>query len=292
MSETIGQMNELNIPGKIPKQIREWTCHKLECFADYIEAYTKTLKNINCCYLGLYAGCGSCICKGTDCRIEDSELRVLRTRAKFSQYIFVVRNRQDAENLKRLTSSYSSDNIEVITGDCNNDKVARELFDLIPRSASSFALIDPAGYRRLHWSTIELLAKHGVDWKGNKVELLIIFPLEMALLRNLARAECQKSITRLYGNQQWEDIKRQKLEGKMGLEEVRHSLVELFKTGLRGLGYRYVEDFRPACLSRQAFYHLILASDLDVGAKILKDTWGKTRYLPCELLYSTKEPVN
>lgn len=281
-------MNELNIPGKIPKQIRKWACHKLECFADYIEDYAKTLKNTACCYLELYAGCGSCICKGTDCRIEDSELRVLKIKAKFSKYIFVVRNRQDAENLKRLTASHNSNNIEVITGNCNNEKVIRQLFDLIPRSAFSFALIDPAGYRRVHWSTVELLAKHGVDWKGNKIELLIIFPLEMALLRNLMRPECQKSITRLYGNQQWEDIKRQKVEGKVGLDEVRHSLVELFKTGLRGLGYRYVEDFKPAGLPRQAFYHLILASDSDTGAKILKDAWGKTRYLPCELLHSTK----
>lgn len=285
-------MNELNIPGKIPKQIRKWTCHKLECFADYIEDYTKRLKNTGCCYLELYAGCGSCICKGSDCRIEDYELRVLKTKAKFSRYIFVVRNGQDAENLKRLTASYNSDNIEIITGNCNNEKIIRQLFDLIPRSASSFAFIDPAGYRRVRWSTIELLAKHGVDWKGNKIELLIIFPLEMALLRNLARPECQKSIIRLYGNQQWEDIKRQKLEGKLELDEVRHSLVELFKTGLRGLGYRYVEDFKPASLPRQAFYHLILASDSDTRAKILKDTWGKTRYLPCELLYSRKEPAS
>jgi three-Cys-motif partner protein len=282
-------MNELNIPGKIPKQIRKWTCHKLECFADYIEDYTKTLKNTNCCYLGLYAGCGSCICKGTDCRIEDSELRVLKTKAKFSKYIFVVRDDQDAENLKRLTASHDSDNVEIITGDCNNNKVIRQLFDLIHRSTSSFALIDPTGYRRVRWSTIELLAKHGIDWKGNKIELLIIFPLEMALLRNLARPECQKSITRLYGNQQWEDIKRQKLEGKVELDEVRHSLVELFKTGLRGLGYRYVEDFKPAGLPRQAFYHLILASDRASQVKILNRTWAKTRYLPCELLYSKRK---
>ncbi len=36
-------MNELNIPGKIPRQIRKWTCYKLECFADYIAAYARTV---------------------------------------------------------------------------------------------------------------------------------------------------------------------------------------------------------------------------------------------------------
>ena len=78
-------MNELKISEKIPKQIRKWTCHKLECFGDYIEAYARTLKT-DCCYLELYAGCGSCICKGTDCRIDDSALRVLK---KFAKYIAI-----------------------------------------------------------------------------------------------------------------------------------------------------------------------------------------------------------
>ena len=279
-------MSELNIPGKIPRQIRKWTCHKLECFADYIEACAKRLGNTNCCYLELYAGCGSCVCKGTDCRIEDSELRALKAKTKFSKYIFVVRNHQNAENLKWLTTSYDTDKIEVIIGNCNNEKVIRRLFDLVPRSASSLALIDPTGYRKVHWSTIKHLATHGADWKGNKLELLILFPLEMALLRNLMRPECQASITRLYGNQQWEEIKRQRLDGKIELGEVRSRLVELFKAGLRGLGYNYVEDFKPTWLSSQPFYHLILASDNDTGTKILKDTWGKSRYLPCELLYN------
>lgn len=278
-------MDELNIPGKIPRQIRKWTCHKLECLSDYIQAYAKRLGKTNCCYLELYAGCGSCVCKGTDCRIDDSELRALKAKTKFAKYIFVVRNRQNAENLKRLTTPHNTDNIEVIIGGCNNEKVIRQLFDLIPRSASSFALIDPIGYRKVHWSTIKQLASHGADWKGNKIDLLIFFPLEMALLRNLTRPECQASITRLYGNQQWEEIKQDKLSGKIELDEVRTRLVELFKAGLRGLGYNYVEDFKPTWLSRQPFYHLILASDSDTGAKILKDAWGKSRYLRCELFH-------
>lgn len=284
-------MDKLNIPGKIPRQIRKWTCHKLECFSDYIQAYAKRLGKTNCCYLELYAGCGSCVCKGTDCRIDDSELRALKAKTKFAKYIFVVRNRQNAENLKWLTTPYNTDNIEVITGDCNNEKVIRQLFDLIPRSASSFALIDPIGYRRVHWSTIKQLATHGADWKGNKVDLLIFFPLEMALLRNLMRPECQTSITRLYGNQQWEEIKQEKLSGKIELGEVRSRLVELFKAGLRGLGYNYVEDFKPTWSSPQPFYHLILASDSDTGTKIMKDAWGKSRYLPCELFHGEESKI-
>jgi len=284
-------MSGVNMPGKIIKQIRKWTCHKLECFSDYIEAYAKALKDKEYCYLDLYAGCGSCLCKGTDCYIDDSELRALKIKTKFAKYIFVVRNRQSAENLKQLTTPYSADNnIEIITGNCNNEKVIRRLLDLIPRSSSSFALIDPAGYRRLHWTTIEQLATHGTNWQGDKMDLLIIFPLEMALLRNLMRPECHPSITRFYGNHQWEEIRRQKLSGAIRLDEARSQLVELFKSGLSSLGYHYVEDFKPASPYYQPFYHLILASD-NTGAENLKNAWGKQRYLRCELLYKVKEPV-
>ncbi len=278
------EMNKPNTPGETPRQIRKWTCHKLECFADYIDAYTRRLPSNQRYYLELYAGCGQCLCYGTDCCIDDSSLRALKKRlAKYN--IFIVSNRQDAESLERLTKAYNTNNIDIITGNCNNVKIIRQLLDLIPRSASSFALIDPPGYRMLRWKTIKRLAAHGADWKGKKIDLLVVFPLEMALVRNLTRPECQASITRLYGDQRWVEIRQQRLGGKIGPDELRQRLVELFKDGLKGLGYKYVEGFKPAGFSKSPFYHLIWASDRDSGARILKDAWGKPRYLPCELLY-------
>ena len=234
-------MSELNIPGKIPKQIRKWTCHKLECFADYIEDYAKIPRDNERYYLELYAGCGSCVCKDADCCIDDSGPRALKTKPTLAKYIFVVKTPECAASLKQLTESLNTDNIEIIAGNCNSKKVMHQLLDLIPRSASSFALIDPPGYRRLRWTTIKKLAAHGSDWAGHKMELLIIFPLEMALLRNLMRPQCEASITRLYGNQKWQEIKQQWREGKMDVVDVRRRLVKLFKAGLKSLGYKYVE---------------------------------------------------
>jgi three-Cys-motif partner protein len=238
-----------------------------------------------CYYLELYAGCGNCVCAGTDCTIEDSALRALKTR--FARYIFVVGDSHDTDSLKQLTASHGA--VNIISGNPVNDKVLRQVFDLIPRSASSLALIDPPGYRKLRWSTIKKLATYGVDWRGHKIELLIIFPLEMALLRNLTRPECQASITRLYGNSKWEEIKQQRLEGKIGSGKARQLLVELFKDGLKALGYRHITDFKPGYLSKAPFYHIISASDSDSRAKMLEEAWGKERYLPCELLYTGKD---
>jgi three-Cys-motif partner protein len=271
----------------MPKQIRKWTCYKLECFTDYIEAYAETLGKNKCCYLELYAGCGNCICYGTDCIIEDSALRALATKTKFAKYIFVVNDSQDADGLKQLIASH--DTADIITGNCINETVLQQVFDLIPRSASSLALIDPPGYRKIRWSTIKKLAAHGSDWQGHKMDLLILFPLEMALLRNLTRPECHASITRLFGNHKWQESKQKRLEGKIELDEMRRQLVKLFKAGLKGLGYKYVEDVKPACLSNPPFYHVIWASDRGSCAEMLKEAWNKQRYLPCELLYASRE---
>jgi three-Cys-motif partner protein len=161
----------------------------------------------------------------------------------------------------------------------------QRVLDGVPRSSSALVYIDPGGYRRLYWSTIEKLVAHGKDWNGAKMELLIIFPLEMALLRNMMRLECQESITRFFGGAQWEDAKRQRTAGKAGPEETKRRLLDLYKEKLRGLGYRFVEDFKPASPSPHPYYHLISASDSGSRLKNLQDAWGKSRYLRCELLY-------
>jgi three-Cys-motif partner protein len=280
-------MNKLDLAEKSLKPIRKWGCHKLECFADYIEAYTASLGKERYCYLELYASGGKRLCRGTDCIIEDSALRALSTK-KFDRYIFVSRDSRDAESLAKLTASYDSD-VKIITGNCVNEKVLRQAFDLIPRSASGFALIDPPGYRQLRWSTIRKLATHGKDWKGHKIELLILFPLEMALLRNLTRPDCQLSITRLYGNRDWQEISLKRQAGRISSAKMRTQLVRLFKAGLKELGYKYVEDFTPAAPSLYPLYHVISANDSGHRIKMISEAWGKERYLPCELLYDKKD---
>ena len=272
------------MPGQAQKQIKKWACHKLECLSDYLEGHTRALNNTRCCYLELFARGDNYIYRDTDYPINGSELRALRIKARFAKYIFVVRDRGQAQSLKRLTAPYNGD-IGIVSGNCIHRRVLKEVFDLVPRSMASLALIDPPGYRRLRWSLIKNLATHGGDWQDHKTELLIIFPLEMALLRNLTRPECEASITRLYGNSQWLEIKREWQEGKIGPGQARQQLVALFKAGLKGLGYRYVNDFSPACFSKPPVYHIIWASDGNSRIKMIEEAWGKPRYLPGEMFH-------
>lgn len=269
----------------IPRLISKWMCHKLECLADFFTVYTE--KDSSRYYLELFAGCGSCTCRGIDCVVDDSELRALKAKSRFSKCIFIVRESRDAENLSRLIKSYAAGTI--IAGNCINEEVLRRAFNIIPRSAASLALIDPTGYTRLRWSTVKKLARHGSDWQGHKMDLLIIFPLEMALLRNLTRAECEASIDRLYGNRKWQQVRQQRLEDKMDRDQARRELVALFKKGLKSLGYRFVGDIRPARFSNPPYYHVIWASDTASRLRELTEIWEKPRYLPCELFHSEGE---
>ncbi|MFC2019899.1 three-Cys-motif partner protein TcmP [Chloroflexota bacterium] len=273
-----------DIAEETARPISKWTCHQLEGFSDYIAAYAKAQKKARPCYLELYAGSGSCFCRSTDCYIEGAAPRALKTKPNFSKYIFVVKNAKEAESLKTLTAGHNGD-IEIIIGSPNTQRVIRRIFDLIPRTASTFAFIDHSGYRKLHWSTLTQLAAHGTDWQGNKMELLIVFPLEMALIRNLMRPASKAAITKFYGNQLWEETGKQRAQNLISLDEARDRLVKLFKAGLKGMGYQDVADLKPVSPINHPFYHLILASDTGTGAKFLKDAWGKPRYLPCELFH-------
>ncbi len=266
-----------------PRGIRKWGCHKLECLAEFFAAFAAALPKEDYYYLEPYAGCGACTCPGTRCVVEDTALRALRN-TSFIKYIMIADDAADAACLEGLTAGFKQ--AEVITGNPVNEDVLRRAFDLVPRSAPTLVVIDPDGYIRLRWSTVKKLAAHGRDWQGRKPELLIVFPLEMALLRNLTRPECEASVTRLYGNRDWEEIRLDRQDEKITLEGTRRRLVALYKKGLKSLGYRFVTDFAPAYFTRQSPYHIISASDAASRAKMLQEAWGKARFLPCELLYS------
>ena len=269
-----------------PRIINKWLCHKLECFGDFIKSYSTGKPRF---YLEPFAGCGIYTCKDTNCLVDGSELRALKD--GFLKCIFVVNDLQDAICLQEITTQIKTESA-VITGNCINDITLRQAFNLIPRSETSFAFINPPGYNRLRWSTIKKLAAHGIDWKGHKMDLLIVFPLEMALLRNITRPDCEASINRLYGNRDWQQVRQKRQDGEIGQSEARKKLVSLYKAGLKSLGYRYVDDFKPARFSNPPNYHLFWASDTLSRLQELTDIWSKPRYLPCELFSNVGNKKN
>lgn len=265
------------------RPLKKWACHKLECLGDFLRTYASLPANHERYYLELHAGPGHYLCPNTGKPIDGAPLRALT--AGFRRGILVTGNDDDTANLQRLITNRDNA-MDVLTGNPNNTTFLRQLLDRIPRSAASFTFIDPPGYRALRWQTIDRMVRHSLDWQGRRTDLLLVFPLEMALLRNLSRPDCEKSINSLYGSEKWQAVREEKQAGELDTGKVRQALVDLFRTRLKELGYRYVYDLQPASLGGQPLYHLIWASDTGRGKGLLEEAWGKPRFLPCELMYS------
>ena len=256
----------------MPQQASKWTCHKLECTADFIEMVSAGARDPGCC-VELFASSRGHACRAASCeQAESGEPASYRLRDRFSRCIYIARNESDAGKLAEIVGSADPAHAtQIITGNTCHESVMRQLFDAIPRSTTSLVIIDPPGYSALRWSVIKKLAQHGVDWKGHKMDLLILFPLEMALVRNLSRTECENSINRLYGGPSWQTARIEKVESKPDLSRLRRELISIFKGNLKGLGYKHVEDAEPARFSNPPYYHVIWASDRASRVNELKE---------------------
>ncbi|NLL90323.1 MAG: three-Cys-motif partner protein TcmP [Dehalococcoidales bacterium] len=263
---------------QIPRPPPKWLCHKLQCFAEFIKIYTD--RNSKHYYLDIFAGSPFYPCKTNNCTIDVTEISALKN--NFLKCIFIVNNSEEAESLASSTESYKKRR-QIITGNCINNNVMRQAFDFIPRSKSILTLIDPVGYTRLRWTTVKKLAAYGTDWKGHKTDLLIFFPLEMALLRNLTRVDCEASIDRLYGNSDWRNIRQDRLDEKIDHFEAGKALINLYKKGLKELDYKYIDDLPPALFSNPPVYHIIWAGDSANRKTELDNIWNSPSFLPCEL---------
>ncbi len=185
--------------------------------------------------MDIFAGSSFSSCQTDNCTIEGTEISALKSR--FRKCVFIVNNSEEAALLEESTIKYKSRS-HIISGNCISDSILQEAFDLIPRSESSLVLVDPAGYTKLRWTTVKKLASHGTDWKGHKADMLIFFPLEMALLRNLTRTDCETSIDRLYGNTCWRDIRKDRLDNKIDHNQAGSELIKLLKKGLNAIQVR------------------------------------------------------
>jgi three-Cys-motif partner protein len=265
-----------------PRLPPKWLCHKLQCFAEFIKLYTDG--NSGHYYLDIFAGSPFYPCQTNNCTIDSTEISALKN--NFKKCIFIVNNADEVETLMASTQSFKKRS-QIIIGNCINDNILQQAFDLIPRSESLLMLVDPVGYTRLRWTIIKKLALHGTDWKGHKTDMLIFFPLEMALLRNLTRADCEASIDRLYGNFEWRNIRQDRLDEKIDHFEAGTALISLFKKGLKELNYKYIDDLPPARFSNPPVYHIIWAGDTVNRKKELDDIWNRPSFLPCELFGKT-----
>lgn len=152
------------------------------------------------------------------------------------------------------------------------------------RRAPTFAFLDPEG-TELHWSTVEALARHkAVPPAKTKIELLILFPLQMCVLRLLnfktgkvPKAHAQRLQEMLGAESPWREIWQRRLTGDISTPaETRAAFLDAYCHQLKGLGYQHVLAREVAGDTGRALYYLVFASDHDVGKRIMKHEFATT----------------
>jgi three-Cys-motif partner protein len=276
----------------IPRPIRKWTAIKLEYLDYYLQGYVKATQTAReTHYIDLFASCGECVIKENGQYIQGSSWRALNTVPKFGQYHFIEKNPILAAYLSKSIQDKGFENVRVYPGDCNV-VIPQDILPNIPRDVPCFAFLDPEGLQ-LNWATVKALAAHRLTYK---VELLILYPYDMAVSRNMFLAKTKHAtasrLTSFYGDESWKLHLEQSIQLIENTIQRRQRFVSLFQGKLTSLGYKYVEVYGPLCSNRGPLYHVVFASDHYVGTKIMRDVWSRTRFVPGELGYNPiKRPM-
>lgn len=264
----------------IPRPIRAWTARKLEYLDAYLQAYVVATKaSGERYYVDGFAGCGDCVLQETGLSVAGSAWRALAANPPFTRYYFVEKDAPSATHLRRRIGQRSD--ADVLTGDCNVI-IPREVLPNLPTRAPSFAFLDPSGIQ-LDWDTVRALARHRVG--GQRMELLILYPYDMAIAFELPISRLRERLTRFFGDTGWDAEYQASLRMAESADQRRERFTRLYVGNLKGLGYRYVVPYGPLKDHNRSKYSVIFASDNNVGLKIMEDVWSKPRYVPGEMFY-------
>jgi three-Cys-motif partner protein len=267
---------------RIPKPVGFWTARKLEYLDHYLQAYRNVTKTaFQAHYIDLFAGCGDCVLKATGWPVEGLPWRALRAIPAFTRYFFVEKDPDLATHLRNRISEAGIKNAEVFVGDCNGPLLG-ELLSSVPRHALSFAFLDPSGLQ-LHWSTVERLASHRLGrWK---MELLILYPYDMVIKRWINQPGFANALTASHGGEGWREAQSESERLQEDSHARHRRFVDLYKSELKDLGYRYVDDYGPMGYGKRAYYDVVFASDQPIGQKIMRAVWSRDRLIPGGLGY-------
>lgn len=199
----------------------KWTEEKLAILADYLRAYrvifkaNKAARYLTPIYVDAFAGTGyRAIPKSDEILqdvISDEEAKEYREGSvrialglenPFVKYVFIEKNPQHAEALKRLRKEYYSlaDRIEIIPGNAN--EVLIDWASNLRSVDRAVVFLDPYGMQ-VEWPAIEALGQ------TEKVDMWLLFPLGIGVNRLLTKnrkpnpSEARR-LTLTFGTEDWE----------------------------------------------------------------------------------------
>lgn len=279
-------LGELTAPGDslFVRRIGTWSLDKLAIIHLYLPAFADACQSAGGGYYvdGL-AGPGLARVKGVDGDpffVWGSPLLALRAQPRLERAVMLELGQRKVEALRARVAEYG-DRAAVYRGDVNKDLVSI-VRGAVPTWAPCFCLLDPEGLE-LHWSTIQGLASlHG---RRRKPELMILLPLRMSLLRLLTvsrpvRRPDHEAVSRVFGDDSWEAIYRARVSDEIDPGTAKELYVDLYCEKLRRLGYKSVFErpvltYEPPGRKRRELYHLVFATDHEVGDKIMSDVFTR-----------------
>ncbi len=250
----------------------------------YVTA-TKRIRHSDVCFMDLFAGSGKDRSRETGEIVDGSPLLAMDLYPGFRKFIFVDIDPNNTRQLwEFIFERKLADISRVIAGDCN--KVIDQALQSVPKAGATFCFIDPAGVD-VEWITIRRIARHKPP-NQRKIELFILFPYDMALVRMLVREgtpgeawgpQVERKITlAMPDDMRWRRVHKDRNDGVIDPPEARRRFVYLYWMGLRKLGYRYV--VRPKLLRSprgNPLYFLFFASDHPAGERIMSHVLQKPR---------------
>lgn len=263
-----------SLPDPIARPGGAQTRVKLAILGDYLKQFVRASQTSwHRYYIDGFAGCGQGIDAATRETYDGSARLCFDVDPPFTRCFLIENDPSRAERLRDLANVHS--NARVIEGDVN-EKIMEALSEIEPQAAT-IAFLDPEG-TELHWRTVEALAAHKVGHSPTKIELLVLFPLQMCVLRLLnfktgkvPKGHVQKLEDMLGAESPWRLIWQRRLLGEITTpEETRAAFLDAYCHQIKGLGYRHVLAREVVSDSGRPLYYLVFASDHNAGKRIMR----------------------
>lgn len=200
------------------------TKHRLLNYYGNIFARSMRYKWADRVYYELFSGPGRCVIRDTNKEDLGSPLQVLEH--EFTRFIFTEMNVTLAEALRdRLAGHPKAGQIEIWCGDC------AEAIDhvQIPKTALTFAFIDPTGIGHAPFSLIQRLERK------TRCDLLINIQHGMGIKMNMHQynpdADEQSALTQFLGNDEWKKLP------KSSPREFFLGVLDLYKQRIAQIGF-------------------------------------------------------
>jgi three-Cys-motif partner protein len=270
-----------SVPDPVARPGGAQTRVKLAILGDYLKQFVKaSQKSWHRYYIDGFAGCGHGIDPVTGETYDGSARLCFDVEPPFTRCFLIENDPARVEQLNALALVHP--NASVIKGDVN-EKIMEALGQIEPQAAT-VAFLDPEG-TELHWRTVEALAAHKVGHNPTKIELLILFPLQMCVLRLLnfktgkvPKAHVKKLEAMLGAESPWRDIWQKRLLGIITTpEETKAAFLDSYCHQIKRLGYRHVLAREVMGNAGRPLYYLVFASDHDAGKRIMRHEYGASR---------------